>query len=312
MLYRQGSAAFEAGDHARAVRLLRDAWGLRRTYDVAGTLAQAEIELGMFREAAEHLEFCVRNFPLHESQEQADSIREELERLRARLSRVQLRVVPDGAEVIVNGVSIGKSPLELPIYLEPGRHTLAARLGDRTAERPLVTEAGLEQSVELRVESSGPAEPIVAAAAPPSAEIAREAALRPRPSYVPAIVTASAGAAAAIAGVAFTLVAIDKNTEREALLSRLGGRSPCGRGRPDALADECREIAELATDSRGYRVVSYASFGLALAAGVTAVLLWPSAPSEGSARKPRRPTVSFAPTNFGPEWGVAATLHSNF
>jgi hypothetical protein len=281
-LYREGSEAFESGDNARAVRLLREAWALRKTYDVAGTLAQAELELGLFRDAAEHLEFCVRNFPLHESQEESDSVRAELDRLRARLSRVQLRVVPDGAEVLVNGRVVGRSPLELPVYLEPGTHTLGARMAGRSTERPLKTEAGLEQSVELRLDTSSKA---AAPADPPRTEPSASA---EGPNYTPAVALGGVALAAVLTGVGFTLAANADNRARERRLHGLTGQDPCGAGRPEEYAADCRKIDELADSSRTYRVISYGSFGMALAAGAAALLLWPST-------KDTRPGISLVP-----------------
>src|SRR5882672_10503221 len=56
-LYKSASEAFEASQYADARRLLLEAWELRQSYDVAASLGDTELKLGLFPEAAEHLSF---------------------------------------------------------------------------------------------------------------------------------------------------------------------------------------------------------------------------------------------------------------
>src|SRR4029078_1788111 len=66
-LLQQGIAAIESGSFESARQTLLEAWKLQRSYDVAGALGQAELELKRNRDAAEHLDYSIRDFPPSES-----------------------------------------------------------------------------------------------------------------------------------------------------------------------------------------------------------------------------------------------------
>src|SRR3954463_14437863 len=78
-LYKKAAEAFEASQYTEARRLLLDAWALRQSYDVAASLGDTEIKLGLFAEAAEHLSFSVRNFPPLENEQALSNVRRQLE-----------------------------------------------------------------------------------------------------------------------------------------------------------------------------------------------------------------------------------------
>jgi len=72
-LYRKAAAAFGAGKYEDAQVLLLEAWHLRRSYDVAAALGQAELELKRYRDAAEHLQYAVKNFAPVKSEKNLDT-----------------------------------------------------------------------------------------------------------------------------------------------------------------------------------------------------------------------------------------------
>ena len=73
----------------------------------------------------------------------------ELDSVLARIARVTV-IGPDGAELLVDSVSLGTFPLEMPLILPPGEHRLLARAeGFRDAERTMRLASGDQLDVTL-------------------------------------------------------------------------------------------------------------------------------------------------------------------
>ena len=59
-----GNKAFKEGRFAEAERAYRQAFAVKKGFDIAGNLGAAELAEGKLRECAQHLAFTLRNFPL--------------------------------------------------------------------------------------------------------------------------------------------------------------------------------------------------------------------------------------------------------
>jgi hypothetical protein len=104
----------------------------------------------------------------------------ELAELRESVGDLVLSIEPDGAEVLVDGVSQGTSPIADPIALEPGVHEVVVRAeGREEFTRRLSVYAGREANLSVVLPEPG-AEP---ASTPPSPE--------PAPAPMPAPVERS-------------------------------------------------------------------------------------------------------------------------
>src|SRR5207244_312856 len=62
------------------------------------------------------------------------AVRTEIETQSARIGTIDVRTAPLGAEVFVDGVSVGRTPLPKPIRVAAGRHRVQATLAGRGAE----------------------------------------------------------------------------------------------------------------------------------------------------------------------------------
>ena len=276
-LFRRGSAAFEAGKLEEARQLFLDSWAIRQTYDVASSLAQVEMQLKRYRDAAEHLAFCIRNFAPVESEQTLDQVKKAFADVKTRVGSVRLSADRSGAEILVDGLEIGTEPLPAAIFVEPGVRKLAARLDGDTAEQSLNAQAGKEYVAELKLSTHETKAAAPAVAATPAVV---EAPPQPvaKPDYVPAIVTASVGAAALITSVIVLLEASHKDTQWHARLDQLPGSNQCAAGNPNSVA--CDEIRSIANDAQTFRALSFVGFGAAAAAGVATFFLWPRTPAQ--------------------------------
>jgi tetratricopeptide (TPR) repeat protein len=153
----QANRAMDENQLESARALFLKAWGLKRSYDVAAGLGQAELELGRFRDAAEHLEYCLREFPPTENRELEKEIRAGFERAKEHVGVLALTVDRARADVLVDGVRVGSAPLPSVLFLEPGPHAIEARLDGASAAERVDVAVGKEHGLTLRLQDEAPA-----------------------------------------------------------------------------------------------------------------------------------------------------------
>lgn len=276
-LFRKAASVSQEGRYDEAHQLLLDAWTIRQTYDVASSLAQVEMQLKLYRDAAEHLEFCLRNFAPVESEQTLEQAKKAFAEVKTRVATVKLSTNRKGAEIFVDGLRIGTDPLPAAAFVEPGPRKLAARLDGNTAEQALNALAGKEYVVVLQLSTQVTEAKAAESAAATANPVETPPTTPYKPNYVPAIVAASVGSAALVTGVVLFIEASHKDSQRQDQLDQLPGSNRCGAQNPNASA--CNEIQSLADDARTFRTLSWVSFGTAAAAGVATYFLWPQRPA---------------------------------
>jgi len=245
--FREGNRAFAAGDYHAAFDAYREAWSLRQSFDVACNLGRTEIELGLSRDAAEHLDYCLRTYSVS-SREDVRAAKERFVTLfqgvRREVGALAVEVRPAGAEVTVDGASYGPAPLGHELFVTPGTHVVRAHLsGFRDEERSITAEPGAALGLAISLAAlDANARPAVAttpvAAAPARGQRAHQG-MEPR-----TIVVLSGAAASLIAlgvGVGFALEAgaahADASRHGEAAI-QAGTGCPAGSPSPDCAALE--------------------------------------------------------------------------
>lgn len=129
-LFKEGNAAFDAKDFAKARDLYLQAYGIKKTYDIAGHLGLSEMELGLYRDAAEHLAMSIRVAPPHQSKKRFERVIEELEKAKKEVATVFV-TAPAGAKLYVDGREVGTAPVAHEFFVETGRRRFEARLGEK-------------------------------------------------------------------------------------------------------------------------------------------------------------------------------------
>ncbi|MBK8252108.1 MAG: PEGA domain-containing protein [Polyangiaceae bacterium] len=214
-LFSQGNEAFDKGEFERAYTLYQQAWALKRTYDIAGNLGQVELKLGKYRDAAQHLDFTLRLFPPTGKSAPREAIRRAFDEARREVGTLSIVVNVQGAEVKVDGASVGRSPFESKVFVEPGSRTIEASLQAHIPTRITIDIAKNEQrDVTLS---------LLPKAQPP-----------PLPRNVPLLITGfGLSLAAAVTGVGLMIASADRGTDADILLRELvnkeaDGKCPCG------------------------------------------------------------------------------------
>ncbi|WP_437877607.1 PEGA domain-containing protein [Sorangium sp. So ce513] len=288
-LFEDGVKAAKAGKWDDAHAAFLAAWAIKPHYQIASNLGVTSLRVGKPREAAEYLTLYLREAPATKVQER-QLAEASLQEARAQIATVTLRVAPDGAEVTVDGKSVGRAPIADPVFLDPGRHEIGAKLDGYVPEaRPVEATAGGTEGVVLELKRAP--EPSAARAGagpdvPPASGGSRDGGRT--------AVLVGGGIAAGLgvgAGVLFTVLANNKAGEADRLKSSLtaGGQNRCSI-RP--LPADCTRQSEALDQSARYSNVAFWSFVGAGTVGLgTLIYGFVSGPSEPEARVRVTPMV---------------------
>jgi hypothetical protein len=153
-LYVEGAKAARTGHAERARLFYTSAWRAQHHWQIAGSLGHVELQLGRYRDAAEHLAFFLRETRDLTAIDPRDrsALAWDLERAKAKIGVVTAVVEPVGAEVFVDGAPLGRAPLVDPVFVDPGRHVIEARLQGypvAVASRDLVPGAAAQLTLKL-------------------------------------------------------------------------------------------------------------------------------------------------------------------
>jgi hypothetical protein len=272
--YLAGARALDAGRHQEAYPLLLEAWNLKKHFLIAVNLGIAELELGRYRDAAEHLAYFQREATGVGAYElrQASLM---LQEARKHIGTVTVQVSEPGAEILVDGESVGTAPLGRELFLEPGERVIEARrAGFATAQAFLDLAEGSTRVVSLKPQA-------LRAVGGDNAET-------PSPAGDPVVWPAVAAAGLALAniglGVGFTTAANDRSAAARETGCRAGVSSPAC-ARTATLLEEKDRFSNLA-------VVGYAAGGVA-AAGAAALVIWPLRTTRKGQEAKLTPMASF-------------------
>jgi len=199
--------------------------------------------------------------------------------VKTRVAVIKLSANKKGATLFVDGFDVGLEPLSRLIFVEPGMRRFTAQLANTTTEQSLKAEAGKEYIAELNLSTPDTAAVSAVGSGIVDAPVGNAGAPLPvqKPSYAPALATASVGVAALATGVVLLIEAGHKNSQWHEQLNQLPGAAQCGAQSPNAAT--CDEIQSRANDARTFRALSLVAFGATAAAGVATYFLWPRAPS---------------------------------
>ncbi len=307
-LMRAGNELYGEGKLAEAYEKYLQAWRAAQAFDIACNLGGTASELSMNRDAAEYLDYCLRNYPASsrpESVAAEQRARAAFEVVRSKVAIVNVRVTPAGAEVFVDGALAGRAPLQAPVFVEAGPHRFEARHPElETVAVDINAKRGepAEAVIELKTSAAGATEN-------PASNPQKTGDSSPdtggSKNYFPAIVTASVGGLALAGGVVFLVMRSGKKADASDKLESLGGTNPCGPSSPAENASGCNEVEDLSKQAATFGNLSIVSFGVAAGAGFATYFLWPKG---GSATSRERVLPDVAVSRDG----IFASLRGNF
>jgi hypothetical protein len=152
-LWYRGVEAFRAGDYEAARVAFEQCYKLMPKTDVLRNLSISELESGHYVSGARHLTQLLKS-PEALNDKARKEAEKRLAQAEAQVGRLAIVVDVTGADVVVDGVNMGKSPLDGSVYVEPGQHVLlVSKQGYPTEQRQLFALAGVAIPVEVSLDA---------------------------------------------------------------------------------------------------------------------------------------------------------------
>jgi len=264
--FQEGLAAFDRRDFEAARVAFLQTFALKPSVPVVRrNLGLAEIYSGHYLDGARRLARVLHTTDEGSAEDRARML-DSLKKAEAHLERVSIEVRQESAEITIDGVDLGASPLPFLWYVAPGEY------------RVRVQKAGFVAHEELRVAHAGAAKHLVVALTP----VPQEPAPPPRPVVAPSpepaepagpngwlLLTGGVVTAAAVAaGVAFTIAA-DANADK---VNRLGETLPPFPFVCNVPNNECGPLLSATKTHDRQQRYAFASFAVAGATGVATLL----------------------------------------
>lgn len=336
--FQEGVARFDKGQYEAARAAFLQAYALRKHPAVLLNLAQSSLRSGRAMEGAKYFQQFLKEATNATPAQKADAEKGLVE-ARTKIGRLEISA-PVGAEISVDGNVVGMAPLSEPVDVEPGNHTVKARLNDGSTETKSATaRAGEKVPIQL-THSKEPAiaptpVPTPATTPPPTptptptpAPVEAKPAEPERPpsstfevdtskksfrpkTMVPVYIGAGVAVAGAGTAIAFYMLkqdALDSAKRTARLIQSNGGNNAtCAARDPGRFAAACKALQDDVDRSNADNTVANVGIGVGVAGAAFAVgwlLFAPKKDAEPKLGTWRRPLVT--PT-FGDARGFAVT-----
>jgi|GEM_PF-2748428 len=294
-LERAAREAEQNDDLERAHALWLQAFSQQASAHTALHLGQLELELKRYRDSAEHLDYAIRLLPDADGEAPKNTAKKALAVAKAQIAVVVATTNRAGAEMRVNGRSVGKAPLAGNLYLDPGPHDISAHWENDSITRPIAVLAGQEYRLSLPLVVPRPRSvmrrpaPVAlrdAHAATAPAVSVHDSSHSPWPLLV--------GGSLVVAGVASGVVLrLDSSAQYDQAAELRARRAGTGCFGELSQSDECaalRAATESGDRSHNWSTVGFVAAGTALL-GTLTYWYWPW---KGTERRPPA-QVRFAP-----------------
>jgi len=248
--FRRGVELFQEGAYRAALVEFDKAYTTAPDYRLLYNIGQTKLQLQDYLGATQSYERYLSEGGSEVSAARRDDVEKQLESLRERVGRIAVTANKDGAEVFVDDLRVGTTPISATISVNVGQHRVYAKARDGATDTEVIDVAGGElKQVELELASLEVA--IIPGSAP----------TKPLTSMQKGAIGAWAGAgAAAIGAVVLAVLAKGKADDLETENSSVPA-SP-------TKVDDLRSSADT------YAITSDVFSGLAVAAAVTGTVLW--------------------------------------
>lgn len=233
--FRKGSELFNEGDYQAALIEFRRAYELAPTYQVLYNIGQVYFQLLDYANALTSFERYLTEGGDKVADKRKDEVKREIEKLRARIATLDITTTPPEAEIAIDDIPVGRTPLAKPLMVSAGRHKITASKDGFRAVTKLIEVAGadsLKIPLELpELKAGTPTPPPTATTStaitppppPPSATVTTQPPRPPPPEergipWAGWAVTGALGAGAVITGV----LALGASSELKTLRTSVG------------------------------------------------------------------------------------------
>jgi hypothetical protein len=321
-LLRYGFAELGLKNYEGARKAFAKAYELDPVPTIALTLAEVEMKLELYQDAADHwLAFLKK---ASEDNPERPNAHNQLAECRKHLGRAKLTVDTAPAEFFVDARLVGRAPMRDEVWLAPGEHTFTIKTpnGQAAAQTSRIFQGDLTtvdfKIVQARPAPAAPASPGSRESAPPASSDAPATASAPQTdspakesgsARTPVLIAGAALTTVALgAGIFFTISANNAASDIEGLQAEVDAASDGSGNACSATAvmrpDACDDLTARVEDHDGARKLAIGSFigaGVFGAATVATYFLWPT---DGEGKKAAR--LELAP------WGKGVQARVSF
>jgi hypothetical protein len=280
-----GVQLFHEGSFDAALAEFRKAYQLAPSYRVLYNIAQVQFELHDYVEALKSFRQYLAEGGPEVPAERRAQVEGEVQKLERRVATLEIAAEVEGAEILIDDVPVGTTPLRSPIIVNAGsRRITATKPGRVTTARSLTVAGGDRVKVELKLPEAVSvrlvAQPVPVTQPVPAAPSAPVAAPRTR-----MWVALAATAALAVGAGTFALITRQDKLDFETQLDTFPST-------PEAIDHARKQMARDAAITDGLAGASLLAAGLTLYFAV-------SHPAGEPEESPRRAQVRLAPTLGG-------------
>ncbi|HEY2515394.1 MAG TPA: PEGA domain-containing protein [Polyangiaceae bacterium] len=144
--YQRGIAYYKEGDFKLSLLEFRRAYDLSHNHRILYNLGRVHEQLNDYAQALISFEQYLREGGATVAAERRDEVMVEVADLRGKTAHVEISVDVASADVFVDGVPIGKSPLVAPILLDAGDHRIEVQRSGYESARRFVTLAARDSA----------------------------------------------------------------------------------------------------------------------------------------------------------------------
>jgi tetratricopeptide (TPR) repeat protein len=278
--YERGTQLYNEGDYKLAIIEFNRAYEIAPNYKVLFNIGQVYLQLASYAAARRAFERYLKDGGDEIPEKRRRELARELDSLKNRTAHITIITDVPGAEVLVDGVPVGTSPIKEPLLVDAGQRTVEARKTGRISASRAVTLAGTDE-VKIEFELPEQPAPVTATAPPPIAPEKDTVVKVDKTSYVWVgwVATGVFAAGATAVGVATLLFADDLAAERDKITETASGETP--EAKREALADQ-------QSKTRAFAIATDVLIGAAvLTAGVSLYFTIKDSGDEQSAARPR-------------------------
>ena len=155
--YREGVKAYEAGKFEDARAAFLQAYALKRVPAVLLNLAQSELRSAPphYEDAGNHYLQFLREHKAATPEERSAAEKGVVE-VRKHSSWVVISCDTMGADIQVDGVSVGQSPLADGVFVRPGKHVISASAAGKSVNEAVDTKPSAPTDVALKLGGGAP------------------------------------------------------------------------------------------------------------------------------------------------------------
>lgn len=159
---------YEDADYALALAEFERVYELVPDYRVLYNIGQVSIQMGRYARAFRTLKEYVARGGAELPADRAAAVQADLTLLSGKVAHVSLQVEQAGAQLSIDGVAVGRSPLAAPLVVDVGEHRVQVELaGYVTQNQSLTLAGGDRREVAITLQATPTAPPTTAPVAPP-------------------------------------------------------------------------------------------------------------------------------------------------